>query len=80
MHALVIPKGAYVSLSDFASQASAEEIQGFWKGVQKVADQLGVEQSGYRIAANHGADSNQEVPHFHVHILGGRNLMGLLPR
>lgn len=78
VHVLVIPKGAYVSLVDFATQASAAEIQNFWQGVEATAQAVGVVDSGFRIAANHGADANQEVPHFHVHILGGQNLKGLL--
>ena len=39
---------------------------------------LGLVESGYRILANHGPNSHQEVPHFHVHIFGGRNLGRLL--
>ena len=79
VHVLVIPKGAYVSLDDFTSKASDEEILGFWRGVRSVADQIGVIGAGFRIVANHGANANQEVPHFHVHVLGGQNLKGLLP-
>src|ERR1043166_5336293 len=70
LHALVIPKGAYVSWADFSARASDAEIAGFVRAVGKVAKQLGVEDSGYRILANHGPDSHQEVPHFHVHIFG----------
>jgi histidine triad (HIT) family protein len=47
--------------------------------VGAVARQLGVTASGYRILANHGRDSNQEVPHFHIHIFAGRNLGRMLP-
>jgi len=74
LHALVIPKGAYVSWADFSARASDAEIAGFVRAVGKVAKQLGVEDSGYRILANHGPDSHQEVPHLHVHIFGGQRL------
>jgi histidine triad (HIT) family protein len=74
VHALVIPKGAYVSWADFSARASDAEIAGFVRAVGKVAEQLGVEDSGYRILANHGPDSHQEVPHLHVHIFGGQRL------
>ena len=74
VHALVIPKGAYVSWSDFSAKASEAEIAGFVRAVGKVAKQLGVEDSGYRLLANHGPDSHQEVPHLHVHIFGGQRL------
>jgi histidine triad (HIT) family protein len=79
VHVLVIPKGEYTSFHDFAASAPMETVQGFFAGVQKVADQLGVEERGYRIISNHGADAGQMVPHFHVHILAGRPLGKLLP-
>jgi len=80
VHVLVIPKGAYVSLEDFSATASAEERAAFLAAVGHVARSLGLVESGYRILANHGPDSNQEVPHFHVHIFGGRNLGRMLER
>lgn len=76
VHVLVIPKGPYVSLDDFSAKASADELGGFLKAVGQVARTMGVDESGYRIVANSGADANQEVPHFHVHIFGGRRIGG----
>lgn len=73
VHVLVIPKGAYMSFADFAAGSSAAEAAGFWKAVAHVADTLGLA-SGYRILSNIGADGGQEVPHFHVHVFGGRKL------
>ena len=78
IHALVIPKGAYVSWVDFSAKASEAEIAGFVRAVGKVAKQLGVEDSGYRLLANHGQDSHQEVPHLHVHVFGGQRLGRML--
>ncbi|MDO9501257.1 histidine triad nucleotide-binding protein [Falsiroseomonas sp.] len=74
VHVLVIPKGAYVSQADFAAQASDAEIAGFWRAVAAVAKALGLEAPGYRTLSNMGLDAGQEVPHFHVHIFGGRPL------
>jgi histidine triad (HIT) family protein len=74
LHVLVIPKGAYVSLADFSARASDAEIAGLIRAVGKVARDLGLDESGYRILANHGPDSHQEVPHFHIHIFGGQRL------
>ena len=74
VHALVIPKGAYVSMADFTVRATDAEIAGFVRAVGKVARDLGLEESGYRILANHGPDSHQEVPHLHIHIFGGQRL------
>jgi len=78
IHVLVIPKGAYVSNADFTANASDVEIAGFLRAVGQVARELGLEAPGYRILANHGADSGQEVPHYHVHVFGGRPLGPML--
>lgn len=80
VHVLVIPKGAYVSFADFSAQASPEEIAGFVRAVGHVARELGLDADGYRLIANHGAHSHQEVPHFHVHIMAGRPLGPMLVR
>lgn len=78
VHVLVIPKGAYVTHSDFAARASAKEIAGFERAVGKVAQMVGVDQTGYRLISNCGTNAHQEVPHYHVHILGGRALGPML--
>jgi histidine triad (HIT) family protein len=80
VHVLVIPKGRYVSLVDFASQASEAEIAGFWRAVAQVANALELDEPGYRVIANVGPHSGQEVPHLHVHIMGGRALGRLVER
>ena len=79
-HILVIPKGRYVSMADFSANASDAEMGALLRAVGKVARDAGIEDSGYRILANHGPDSLQEVPHLHIHIFGGRKMGGMLPR
>jgi diadenosine tetraphosphate (Ap4A) HIT family hydrolase len=79
-HILVIPKGPYVSWDDFAATASDEEIAGFVRAVGKVARDSGLVEPGYRLLANAGLNSGQEVPHLHVHIFGGRSLGPMLAR
>ncbi|EYD77302.1 Bis(5'-nucleosyl)-tetraphosphatase [Rubellimicrobium mesophilum DSM 19309] len=79
VHVLVIPKGAYLDLSDFAANATAVEQAGFLAAVAEVSRIAGIE-NGFRAIANAGPDSHQEVPHFHVHILGGRPLGPMLTR
>lgn len=74
VHVLVIPKGAYVSMEDFSQRASEHEIAALLRAVGKVARDLGLVETGYRILANHGPDSHQEVPHLHIHIFGGQRL------
>lgn len=72
VHALVIPKNPYISYAEFAERAAPEEIVAFTKAVAFVAKELGLSAGGYRIISNTGKDSGQEVPHFHMHIMGGR--------
>jgi histidine triad (HIT) family protein len=80
IHALVIPKGRYISIQDFGAKASADEITGFYRALAKIAADLGLSETGFRIIANTGLNGGQEVPHFHVHLLGGRALGPMLSK
>jgi histidine triad (HIT) family protein len=40
----------------------------------KIAKQEGLDQSGYRVVINEGADAGQVVFHVHLHLLGGRKM------
>lgn len=71
VHILVIPKGQYQDIVDFGARASAEEIQGFYKAVAIIAKEQGIADDGFRSIANTGEFGGQEVPHFHLHLLGG---------
>jgi diadenosine tetraphosphate (Ap4A) HIT family hydrolase len=79
-HIVVIPKGEYVSVDDFSENASAAEQAAFIRAVGRIALAEGVAESGYRILANHGAAAHQDVPHFHLHLVGGRDLGPMLRR
>ena len=79
-HILVIPKGAYVSWDDFSERASDAEIAGLARAVGRIARDAGLVAEGYRVLANVGFNSGQEVPHLHLHIFGGRPLGPMLAR
>ena len=79
-HILVIPKGPYVSWDDFSAEASDAEIAGFVRAVGKIARDEGLVEDGYRLLANVGLNSGQEVPHLHLHIFAGRPLGPMLAR
>ena len=79
IHVLIIPKGRYCSLADFSALATDAEIAGFTRAVGKVARDLGLEAPGYRVLANVGVHGGQEVPHYHVHLFGGRSLGRMVP-
>ena len=83
LHVLVIPKGPYVNFDHFGAEASDAEILDFNRTVARLCTDLDVAPcdggAGYRLIANSGAAGVQEVPHMHMHILGGRVLGRMLP-
>ena len=78
IHVLVIPKFPATTLHDFVENAGAETVGAFFGSVQNVIEQLGIGEA-YRLITNSGAGAGQSVPHFHVHLLAGRNMSALLP-
>ena len=74
IHILIIPKKSYVNMYDFNKNASSVEILGFWELVNITIEKESIENKGFRVISNSGSDGNQDVLHFHVHILGGKNL------
>jgi diadenosine tetraphosphate (Ap4A) HIT family hydrolase len=78
VHVLIVPKGAYVSSADFFARGTEAELAGFCRAVARVASDMGLDEPGYRILANAGGHGHQEVPHFHVHLFGGRELGPML--
>lgn len=72
VHVLVIPKGHYTDWADFTARASDVEIVAFAKALARAADITGIADTGYRVISNIGNDSHQEVPHMHMHVLGGQ--------
>jgi histidine triad (HIT) family protein len=84
IHVLVIPKGQYVCYDHFALDASEAEIVGFTRAIGKVCKLVGVQPGkdgdGFRAISNAGSHGVQEVPHLHVHILGGRPLGPMLAK
>ena len=77
VHVLVIPKGSYVSLDDFASNASADEQAGFMQLLAEVCRLKDVT-GGFRAISNTRTHGVQDVPHYHMHVIGGRQLGRML--
>jgi len=72
-HALIIPRKPITQLSK--SDDSDEQLLGHMLVVaRKVAEQLNVSQTGYRLVINDGPHGCQSVYHMHIHLLGGRQL------
>jgi histidine triad (HIT) family protein len=74
VHVLGVPKVKCVDFSDFVYNNNKDKVDNFFKKINVVIESLGIKNSGYRIITNSGSDGGQEVPHFHVHILGGEKM------
>ena len=79
-HVLVIPKGPYATWHDFAREGSPAEHSAFVQAVAAVAEQEGVDETGYRLLVNNGRDGHQDVPHVHMHVVGGASAGPMLKR
>ena len=78
IHSLIIPKKEYTNFSDFAENASDQELASFIRSIHNVAKKKNIVKNGYRVVINCGKDGNQEVPHLHAHLLGGKPLGGIV--
>lgn len=73
VHVLVIPKQHVGSLGEIGRLPDAVASR-LLEVSASVAEKLGVAQSGYAVRINNGPDAGQEVPHLHLHVLGGERL------
>jgi len=73
VHVLVIPKKHISSLNELTLED--EEIIGhIFIIIGKIAKELGIAESGYRVVSNCNEDAGQTVPHVHFHVMGGKKL------
>jgi len=72
-HVLVIPKKHITTVNDF-SDADATLIGKVVLAGKRVATELGIADSGYRLVTNCNAEGGQLVWHMHLHVLGGRQM------
>lgn len=73
-HVVLIPKGEYIAADDFSQNASDAELAAFMRAIAKITLAEGTVADGFRILANSGKAAHQAVPHFHLHLFGGRDL------
>lgn len=75
VHILIIPKK---HIPDLLTLDEGDEILNqIFSVANKLAAEKGIADSGFRVVANCGPDSGQEVFHLHFHLLGGKKLKGL---
>ena len=73
IHILVIPKKHIETLLEVTEEDS-KLIAKTYMTINKIAKDLGIEKDGFRVVANCGRDSGQEVMHIHFHMLAGKKL------
>jgi histidine triad (HIT) family protein len=75
VHLLVIPNQHIASLND-ATDGDQALLGHMLLVASRLAEQQGIQQDGYRIMINTGANAGQTVFHLHLHLLGGQRLRG----
>jgi len=73
VHVLVIPKQPIPRVGQ-ATPADQALLGHLLLIAGRLATQLGVGETGYRLVVNSGPNGGESVPHMHVHLLGGRQL------
>ena len=73
VHVLVVPRMHISSINDLEPR-DAETVGKLFLAAKRIAGELGIADSGYRLVMNCGRDAGQTVDHIHLHLLGGRAL------
>lgn len=73
VHVLIVPKAHYANLNEASGMPEAL-LAALLRAASRIAAQLGLDKSGYRIVSNCGPDACQSVQHLHIHLLGGAKL------
>jgi histidine triad (HIT) family protein len=74
VHVLLIPREHDLESLNDASKLDVQLMGHLLYVAAKVANQLEIAETGYRVVINTGEAAGQSVPHLHAHVLGGRNL------
>ncbi|MFQ3549297.1 MAG: histidine triad nucleotide-binding protein [Armatimonadota bacterium] len=74
VHVVVIPKKHIERISDLNSNEDAELAGKIIVAANKIAEDRGIKDDGYRLVANCNEDAGQSVWHVHFHLLGGRKM------
>lgn len=73
IHVLVVPKRHIASVNELTPEDEA--LAGhLFTVARQIAEQTGIQHSGYRLIVNTGPDSGQAIFHLHLHLLGGRRM------
>jgi histidine triad (HIT) family protein len=73
VHVLIIPRKHMAGVLDIEVEDGAL-IGEIFQVASRLAKELGIAESGFRVVVNSGADAGQSVSHMHYHLLGGRRM------
>jgi histidine triad (HIT) family protein len=73
VHVLIVPNSHFSSLLD-TNVGDEQTLGHLFLVAQQIAKDLHVENNGFRLVLNTGADAGQSVFHIHIHLLAGRRL------
>lgn len=73
VHILIIPKKHIESVND-VEETDIETMGHLFLAAKQIAKELGIAEKGYKLLVRTGRDGGQEVPHIHMHLLGGARL------
>ena len=73
VHKLIIPRKHIATINDLTPEDN-NLIGHMTQIAKKLAKELDVDQSGYRVLMNCNKNAGQVVFHLHMHLLGGRAL------
>ncbi len=75
VHILIIPKKHIASINDLPENEEGEKIAGKLIMIaKKLAKKKGIDKDGYKLLFRTGKYGGQEVPHIHLHLIGGAPL------
>ena len=73
VHILIVPK-EHISDVKALNADNAGILADIHLAANKIAKEMGIEESGFRLITNCGSDAGQTVFHLHYHLVGGRKL------
>ena len=76
VHLLIIPNEHFTYLKGLTPEHDSM-LGAMFRAAESMARREGVDGSGYRLTVNQGDDAGQQVPHLHLHVLGGNPMGGM---
>ena len=69
VHVLIIPR-IHTELENVTPELAGKLLV----ATNRIAKEKGIDKTGFRVIINNGEHAGQEVPHLHIHVMGGKKL------